>query len=438
MSLTLRHSIYPLLVAIASCSAPYRNVDRQTKRLDAGFAAEVERLESLPGETLNWQRALAIQRERNLELRASRNAIASAEDRVRQVFRDLLPGAGISGNVVKSISDLGSLGQEDVALSLYGFLNVPGLLQQRSRYYAACLELMRARWAYELKQRELTIQLHELFLREDVFSQRERNLLASMRWQSQSIAELGLDANPAALEREGIRWSLQRERRAMRTEIARVLGSDAREWRLDPHGLPQHDYLTRPLNLKNARHTGLLFRQLQAVELEGARLAEFGIRLRYWPDLSINLASPPVYQIAGGRAADWSLDQVLVNLSSGLTFDTRGQTASQLAEVRRQVAILRERLAEENTRTIQKLLIARQALELNQKQLRLTELRLEAMRGLNRSLDPARNRDQLERLLALDERRAGLLLENSQLQAMFWFMDERKWQRPVWPIREPQ
>jgi len=438
MSHSLRKTAYPILLLLASCATPYRDVDLQTAKLDASFATEVGRLEALPEATLDWPRALAIQTERNLDLKSAANSITAAEDRVRQVFRDLIPGAGISGNVVKSITELGSLGREDIALSLYGFLNVPGLLQQRTRYYSACLELIRARWAFELKQRELTIQLHELFLREEVFSQRERNLLASMRWQAPSVTELGLEANPAAIEREGVRWSLQRERRAMQTEISRVLGSSARDWNLDPRGLPRHDYVGTSLDLKNFRQTGMLFRQLQAVELEGARMAELGVKLRYWPDLSINLTTPPVYQIAGGRSVDWNLDQVLVNLSSSVVFDTRGQVGTQLAETRRQVAILRERLAEENTRTIQKLVIARRALDLNQKQLRLTELRLDAMRGLGRSLDPARNRDQLERLLALDERRSALLFEKSQLQAMFWVMDERKWQRPVWPVPENQ
>ncbi len=439
MHLSARTSACAVLALLAaSCASPFRNVDRQAERLEAGFAAEVDRLQSLPGQRLTWDRALALQHERNLDLRSSANAIASAEDRVRQTFRDLLPGAAISTTLNHALTDLSSLSERDVALSLYGFLNVPGLVQHRTRYYSACLELIRARWAHELKQRELTIQLHELFLREEVFAQRERNLLASMRWQTPGIAEIGLDANPATLERESLRWSLQRERQAMQTEIARLLGSSARDWRLDPSTLPQHDYLSSPLDLKDTRRTGVLFRQLQAVELEGARLAELGVKLRYWPDISVNLSSPPIYQVAGGRSIDWDIDQVLLNLSSSVSLDTRGQIGAQLRETRRQVAVLRERLAEQNTQTIQNLLIARRALEMNQKQLRLTELRLEAMRGLDRSLDPARNRDQLERLLALDQRRAALLLERSQLQGMFWLMDERKWNRPKWRKPETQ
>jgi len=425
-----------LLVLLASCGTPFRDVGHQTAKLDAGFAAEVDRLEALPGETLGWSRALALQAERNLELKSAANSIVAAEDRVRQVFRDLIPGAGISGNLTKALTDLGTLNRDDVALSLYGFLNVPGVVQQRTRYYSACLELIRARWAYELKQRELAIRLHEVFLREEVFAQRERNLLASMRWQTQSVAELGLEANPAVIERETLRWALQRERMAMQTELSGLLGSSARNWRPDPRGLPKHDYLADPPDLRNTARIGVLFRQLQAVELEGARLAESGVKLRYWPDLSINITSPPIYEIPGSRRGDWNFDDVFVNLSSSVVFDTRGQLAVQLRETRRQVAVLRARLEEENTRTIQKLVTARRALEMNRQQLRLTELRLDAMRGLERSLDPARNREQLERLLALDERRAGLMLERAQLQAMFWLMDERKWQRPVWPVPE--
>lgn len=436
MTSPIRTPALLVLSFLGSCATPFRNVDSQTTKLDTAFSAEVDRLESLPGQTLDWSAALALMSERNLELKGASNNILSAEERVRQVFRDLLPGAGISGTLTKSLTALGTLSREDVALSLFGFINIPGIVQQRTRYYAACLELIRARWSYELKQRELTIRLHELFLLDEVFNQRERNLLASMRWQSGSIAEIGLEANPASIEREGIRWSLQRERRAMQTEISRILGSTARDWRLDASGLPSHDYLETPLDLKNTRQAGTLFRELQAVELEGARLSELGVKLRYWPDISVNLTSPPIYQITGGNSARWDFDQVFANLSSSVNLDTRGQIAVQLEETRRQVAMLRARLEEENTRSIQNLILAREALALNQKQLRLTELRLDAMRGLNRSLEPARNRDQLERLIALDERRAALLLEKSQLQGLFWLMDERKWKRPQWKVPE--
>ena len=162
-------------------------------------------------------------------------------------------------------------------------------------------------------------------------------------------------------------------------------------------------------------------------------MRELGVRLLYWPDLSVNLSSPPLVSVQGGTSSRWSFDQIFVNAATSLNLDVRGSVAMQLRETKRDIALLTDTLREKNTQTIQRLLLAREALQLNARQLRLTEFRLDALRGLPRSLEPATVQANLERLLTLDEQRTSLLLERAQLEALFWLIDETQWSRPAWP-----
>jgi hypothetical protein len=427
-------SLALLAAGLAGCRSPLADV-RQREPVVAGeFREEVRRLETLPGEELGWARARALLLERNLELRQARNAAISAEERLRQVWRDLRPGAALTANLVKGLTQLGNLDSSDASLSLYAFFNVPGVVQFRVRHYAAGLELVRARWAAELKERELTIRLRDLFLRAELLRQRRQNLALAALWQEAGPAgRASFDAEPKALQRETALWGITREEDAQQAAFAQLLGDSGRRWRPAAAGLPALPYQADAPNVADTEKFGLLYRQLQAVELEGARLREFGVRLQHWPDLTITLTSPPLAGVQGGREQRWDFDQVVTALTASVNLDLRGAIAQQLEETRRDVALLTDALRAKNTETIQNLLVAREALQRNALRLRLTEQRLNALRGLPRSLEPAVARVNLERLLTLDEQRTGLLLERAQLEALFWLLDEARWPRPAWP-----
>lgn len=434
-----RPAVLPLLLATAVALALLSGCQTVDGRLavhahdiETAYREEASLQADLPVTPLGWEQALQKLRADNLSLRESRAAVISAEERRRQVYKDLLPGVNITADLAHALTDLGDLSSDDATLSLIAFLNIPGIIQFRMNAYAASLELVRARWACELRERELTIQLREQFLRAGLLEQRRRNLRVSFAWDDRKPLSEGLETSPESLEREALLWSLRDEQDTLQDSLSTLLGDNTRRWKPLPGGLPGFDYATTTPDLADTGRYGQLFRQLQAVELEGARLTELGARLQYWPDIRVNLTSPPLYSSSNGRSSGFDADQVLLTLSTSVPIDIRGNIARQLRDIRRRNAILRERMAESRAETLRRLSTARENLERNQRRLRLTALRLDTLRRLPLTPAPGKLRENLERLLTLDEQQADLLLEQARLESLFWLFDETRWQRPDW------
>lgn len=422
-------------LVLSGCRSLPDELNQREAEVTASIQEQATALANRPARSIMWTDALALLREQNLTLRQSRDAIITSRERLKQVNRDLIPGAALTANLSKGITQLGDLNGDDAALSLYGFFNVPGLIQWRMRHYAVELELIRTEWAHELKARELTIQLRELFVRSLLLEQRRRQLALAQRWPQPGPLALSFDASPQKLEHESLLMSLRREADALQDSIGEILGDASFEWTLDATDLPQFDYAAEGLDLHNPARFGGLYRRLQAAELEGARLRQRGIKLKYWPDLSINLSSPPLYQSRGGPS--WSADALNLNLSASVPLDLRGTISQQLRETKRDFARLETKLREQNARTLNGLMRARDSLRLNTRQLRLAEARLDALRSLPAAQSPSRTRDNLERLLALDQQRTSLLLEKTQLESLFWLLDESRWPAVAASTSEP-
>lgn len=415
-------------LALTGCRSPAPALTAGEAKLAATAAAEWQR--PLPEAAIAWPDAVARLEAQNLDLRRSRDAVTAARERVVQVSRDLLPGAALTANAMQAVTRLGDLSGDDAALSFYAFVNVPGLVQWRVRRYGAELELIRAEWAHELKRRELTIQLRELFLRSDLLRHRQRNLDLAARWPAAGSLASRLETNPPGLEREAVLWSLRRESDSLQTAAAALLGDATQHWRFDATSLPDLGYDRQPPALAEPATFGRLLRRLQAADLEAARLRVRGVKLQYWPDLSLNLSGPPLFQATGNRRSEFSADQVFLTLTGSVKLDLRGAIAQQLREAKRDYALLEARLREQNSQTIQRLQQALAALVRNARELQLTEARLGTLRGLPATTTPARARENLERLLALDQQRTSLLLERAQLEALFWLCDESRWEKP--------
>ena len=428
-------SALAIILTLAGCRSLPDELSKRETEVAATIQTQVTALADRPDRVITWPDALMLMHEQNLTLRQSRDAITTGRERLRQVNRDLIPGAALTANLTKGITQLGDLNGDDAALSLYGFFNVPGLIQWRMRHYTAELELIRTEWAHALKSRELTIQLRELFVRSTLLHQRRRQLALAQRWPQPGPLALSLDASPQKLEHESLLMSLRREAGALQDALGEILGDASVEWTPDPTGLPQFDYAADGLDLHDTARFGGLYRRLQAAEFEGARLRQRGIKLQYWPDLTLNLSSPPLYQSHGGRS--WSADAIILNLGASVPIDLRGNISQQLRETKRDFARLEAKLREQNARTITGLMRARESLRLNTRQLRLAEARLDALRSLPAAQSPARTRDNFERLFALDQQRTSLLLEKTRLESLFWLLDESRWPAVAASPREP-
>ncbi len=411
---------------LVGCTSAPRKVTEQETKVRAAYADELARVRNLEVRTLTWPEAHALLLGQNLTLRQGRDSITRARENRRRVFLDLLPIVNLGAGLSRALTDLGNVDADDLRFSVFSFVSVPGLVNLRTRHYTTALEQIRTDWAFQLKERELTAELYQTFIRYQGLEQRRQNLARTQLW---SIADSRrpLDADPEVIERETQLFAIRQELDALQARLAELLGSYDHRWQLDPADLPALDYLRHPLDLDDLDRTGVLFRRLQAAELEAGRLRELGVKLQYWPDLGFSLSSPPLYEVAGGTSRDWDIDQVNFNAQASLRLDTQWRTAFQLRDTRRQLKLMQAQLALQRTLAAQNLDTARHALALADTQLQFVNLRLEALEESPLSLNVAELRQQLQKLILLSEQRDNLLQQKARLESLFWITDEHAW-----------
>ena len=86
-----------------------------------------------------------------------------AKEQSTQIFLDLLPTLSLSANLSKALEDLGTITEDDIRLSLFSTVNLPGVISFYSRHCRALLGEIKADTDYKLKERQLIIRLRELF-----------------------------------------------------------------------------------------------------------------------------------------------------------------------------------------------------------------------------------------------------------------------------------
>lgn len=418
------------LPGLTGCASAAKKVAAQEAKVRTNYAAEVTRLQSLESRTLAWPEARDLLLKQNLDLRQARNEITRAREARQRVFLDLLPIVSLSGSLSRALTDLGNVNSDDLRFSVFSFVSVPGLVNLRTRHYTAALEQLRADWAFALKERQLTAELYQTFVRYQGLKQRQQNLARTQLW---AVADprRPLDADPELIERESQLFAIHQDLDSIQARLATLLGSYDFRWDLSPAGLPALDYLAHPLDLADLDHTGVLFRQLQAAELEAARLGELGVKLQYWPDLNFSLSSPPLYERSGGSSRDWDIDQVNLNANTSLRLDTQWRTAFQLRDTRRQLKLMQARLELDRTLAAQRLDTARRALVLADTQLKFVTVRLETLESSPLSLNVTELRLQLQKTILLSEQRDNLLQQKAELESFFWITDDRAWPAPA-------
>jgi hypothetical protein len=225
----------------------------------------------------------------------------------------------------------------------------------------------------------------------------------------------------------------EREFKTHQDRASELLGSREYLWVFSTNGLPELRYHENPLPLDDTNRVAQLQMRLLAVELEAARATLNGLKLRYWPELNIFVTSPPIYQRSGGVERWWDADRMRVTADLFWTVDTRGHIRRLIRQTARQQQLQNERYRQESLALMNRLLFTQRLADDVQLQLD----RVDAQLRLLVAVPPAQNLPALEkysydyRLLA--EQQLRLRRELSELNALFWFVDEEAWpnQQPV-------
>jgi len=314
------------------CRGPQRKVDEHLASLRQYWDSNVVYQANLPERVIDWNEALGIMMVKNLKLRQMRDDVVRSRESVRQVFKDLIPAPTLQAGVSELFPDIPGIGPDDVYMSAVASFSVPGVVNFRSRLYAAQLVELRSRAANQLGEREQVVELYRVFFT----AQELRNRMTQLETE-RATADAMAQVDPFTgqlmqTEVETLQLANAREEKALQDRVSELLGSRDFQWVLSPEGLPELSYEEEPLPLADTNRVAQLQMKLLAVELEAARAQLLGLKLRYWPDLNITISSPPIYsRSAGGSERFWDADDLRATANLNWTIDTRGNLSRAIA-----------------------------------------------------------------------------------------------------------
>ena len=423
-----RHLIFCFPFFFLSCSGPIEKLGEREQEIQSKYLDELAIIEGRETEDLSWTQAVERMLANNLELKRSRESIRLARQQTKQIYWDLIPIVGLRANLSRALQNLGGVQGEDIRLSVFSTINLPGLVSLYSRRYSALLADLKAELDHQLKSRQLIIRLRDLFLEYEDFRMRRENqqkteLLALV--EKRTPLEL-INATPESLlvEQQAFEYKVREDQ--LRQKASLLLGSFERAWNLVGEGLPELNYTEKPIDLKNTKDFGVLLRKKQAMELEVLRLSEVVAKLGFFPDLNFGVYSPLLYDNLPENYR-FSADRIIINAVSSVRLDTSLSKTRNLRRIREQLKLQDQAMLEEINRQIQESSLAQRELALVEKELSLTELRIEATDSFGGGDDLSELREFLEKRYLLVQRASSLHMRKARLEGGFWLLDESKW-----------
>ena len=416
------------LLLQTGCISPAKKVAARLPALRSQWTTNVLHQSALPEQTVDWPTAVALIRAKNLKLLAGRFDITNSQDAVRQVYKDLLPTLDLRANATRSLKSLGGISLDDVTFNVDSFFNIPGLVNMNARFFGARLTLLRAQTAYQLAQREQIIELYKLVLS----FEEEREVAAQLKAEEQLARSVrGVDALAGDVlldELRARRLAFEKQNESLQAAAGDLFGDRGRRWTLQTNGWPGFSYNQQPLPLQDSNRVAQVQMKLVAIELVGAWAQLKGIKLQYWPELSIFITGPPIYQRVAGVQSFWNLSELRASADLFWRLDTRGYVSRQLRQARRDQSLQWARLREETLALMDKLLAAQKLM----KELRTQLAQVQQLLAMVEQTPPPQ--DYLGILKAVETNRSlrdqerKLRRDLAELDTLFWFVDEKQWE----------
>jgi hypothetical protein len=419
--------ILSLAIAPTGCLSPKKRVAARFTELRSQWTTNLVHQAKLPEQIADWPSAVSLLHAQNLKLRSGRFDITNSQESVRQVFKDLMPTINLRAGVTRSLKSLSAIAFDDVTFSVDSFFNVPGIVNMNARFFSARLTLLRAQLAYQLAEREQMIELYKLFLGYQESRELSAQLQAEQRL-AESIQKTDALAGQDLLEElKGRRLALEKQIDTLQATAGDLFADHGRRWNLQTNGWPVLPYAQQPLPLADTNRVAQLQIKLVAVELVGAWAQLKGIKLQYWPELTMYITGPPVYQRAAGAQQVWSPADVRASVNVFWQLDTRGEIARQLRQVGRDQTLQKERVRQESLALIDKLLIAQKLMVTLREQLDQLRRFLPLLEGAPAPQDYAGLWKTVETNRSLRDQERKLRRDLAELNILFWFVDEQQW-----------
>ncbi len=432
----LRLGLIGLCALLVGCGRPHEGVKKAYEgAIKTGWKEQIELQKlGLQGErVLNWEQALALMLEQNIDLIRARRSLKRTKDEVDNVLRNYLPG--LTGNMnTPNLLDVSSFSFKDLQFNVYTLFSFPNPKQVFTSLYTNKLSYLGAIMAYDLQLRQKHTELFRLFLDYEQFELKKQK----HKWK-RKLAEKSLQIDEFKGQRlmkevEKEAYELLKEELKSQNTIGRFFGSENLRWVLVQEGMPTFDYLNHPLDIEDPDKVGQRALQLTALDLERTRLYRRGIKARYWPEYpSINISLPTLFHLNQDTKTKkvtitlFDSGSSSVTLNSSWTLDTHRNIKKQLEEHDFEQELRVKDIKRKAQELIQNLLHAMEGLKLLDRQRRYLEFRQKAHSAAMaqaKAMDP----DALikESLTIKD---AALQLKRAQadVHMFFWIVDESRW-----------
>lgn len=267
--------------------------------------------EELPLRTISWQQALQMIDTQNLEIRQQKDNINESERNELSVYTQMIPGVTYYSYFTSSLRDLtNQVNSNQLSSTVNINFYIPTLTQIPYRIYASKATTYAQMKTLEGKKRELTAALYKLVRNKELADARQ-----ALESQTTSDATVDSARDKTLLPPNENQWG----------EIAKILGNAEARWVILPESMPRVTWEKYAGRLDKL--DPLVVCQF-ALRLEQARMAQYGIALRYLPTIDTSIYSPSLFSSSGGTYSGTFLDSkdTKLNLNINYSLDTKMDT----------------------------------------------------------------------------------------------------------------
>ena len=416
-----------LVIGLTGCLSPKKRVAQRLPELRLQWTTNLLNQAAIPVQRVDWPGAVALLRAHNLKLLRARQDITNNQESVRQVFKDLIPTINLRANVTRSLKSIPTTSLDDVTFSADGFFNVPGVVNMNARLFSARLTLLRSQLVYELTEREQIIELYKLF-----WGFEEEHEIAEQLKTEAALAEAieKVDRMAGQVLQEEMRSRrlvFDKQADALQVSAGDLLGDRSKRWEFQTNGWPVLPYTEAALPLEDSNRVAQLQMKLVAVELVAAWAQVKGIKLQYWPELTIFVTGPPIYQHTAGMDQVWNFGELRASADLFWRLDTRGNVSRQLRQARRDQDLQWARLRQESLALMDKLLVAQKLTVTVHDELQQLHQLLPIVEQTVPPQDYTGILKAVETNRALRDQERRLRRDLAELNLLFWFVDENQW-----------
>jgi hypothetical protein len=400
-----------LSILFAGCRTASEEIAAQRRALTARWA-DLARQPARTTLAVDWPEAVRRLEHGNFKLRKARDGVLAATEAVRQLPRRYIPELTLNTFANPSFENLGNGDLGATYLFLGSLFDLPNPLRYHAVALQTQLRCLSVRLDAEILRRDLHAKLYQLFRQGARLNTADRQL-AALRELNGTAANHPFDAQIsglAATQREG--WQ------KLEAGLGDLFGDYTHRWHPAANArLPDIDYAAHPPALDGRDGFGALQITQAALQLVVLEAQRQGLLAAEWPQVSVLLSAPPIYQRSSGRESYLSADDLRLSAFAAYATDFRGNRALARKQAARRARITRQELDAAMQSTVGRL---RDALRLAA----TLHDQLQQLQNARRELEPT---GALAATTAWDDRIALLQDQLDALNLSFWVLDDPRW-----------